>query len=352
MEYDLYINDTIGWPISAGYVRAQLAKCKGKPCDVYISSLGGDVATALQIRQLFVEHGDVRAHLHGFVASAATIVATGCKSVRMGKFALFMIHKCSAWQEQWGRMNADDIAAAIDKLTNAKNALESIDHVIGSIYAQRTGKPMAELAEMMRAETWLTAAEAKEQGFVDEVIGDEQPAALTDDLRQRILACGYPLPKTQEKQPSLWQRMEAFLEEHMEEHARRTAQSALADHSDPSNTINNHQNNQNPMNKDHKAIMALLLVEALAVTSDGEFTLTAEQMKTIDEHLAQLAADKQVAEDALATAQQQVATLAAQVEALKKADGDDTPHVEGDSEEAENHTAAARANYEKLKAVL
>ena len=34
------------------------------------------------------------------------------------------------------------------------------------------------------------------------------------------------------------------------------------------------------------------------------------------------------------------------------ADGDDTTHVEAGGEEAENHTAAARANYEKLKAVL
>ena len=192
MTYNLYINDTIGWPISAAYVRQELAKVKGKPCDVYISSLGGDVATALQIRQLFLEHGEVTAHLHGFVASAATIVATGAKTVKMGEFALFMIHKCSAWQEQWGQMNSDDIAAAIDKLTSAKNALDSIDQVIGSIYAQRTGKEVSTLAEMMKVETWLSAEEAKEQGFVDDIIPDEQPTAMTDDLRQRIIACGYP----------------------------------------------------------------------------------------------------------------------------------------------------------------
>lgn len=359
MEYDLYILDTIGYPISAAYVRGELAKCKDKPCEVYISSLGGDVNTALQIRQLFIEHGNVTAHLHGFVASAATIVATGAKQIKMGEFALFMIHKCSTWQDEWGQMNADDIAAAISRLTSAKNALDSIDHVIGSIYAQRTGQSVSTLAEMMKDETWLTAEEAKQQGFIDDIIPDEQPASLTNEQRQRIVAYGYPVPELAGKQqPNGWQKFSAMLENLFQKHAQRIADEALGRKSEGSDNSKHSDNSDKPlnqhttMNKDHKAIMALLHVEALAVTAGGEFTLTAEQMKTLDEHLAQLAAEKQLAEDSLATAQQQVATLTAQVEALKKADGDDTTHVEGNSEEAENHTAAARANYEKLKAVL
>ena len=64
MTYDIYINSSIGWPYSAQYVREELDKCKGKTCNVYISSLGGSVVDALQIRQLFRDHGDVVAHLH------------------------------------------------------------------------------------------------------------------------------------------------------------------------------------------------------------------------------------------------------------------------------------------------
>ena len=55
MTYDIYINSAIGWPFSADYVRDELAKCKKKPCNVYISSLGGAVIDALQIRQMFLE---------------------------------------------------------------------------------------------------------------------------------------------------------------------------------------------------------------------------------------------------------------------------------------------------------
>ena len=345
MTYNLYINDTIGWPISAAYVRAELAKLKGKPCDVYISSLGGDVATALQIRQLFLEHGSVTAHLHGFVASAATIIATGCKMVKMGEFALFMIHKCSAWQEQWGQMNSEDIAAAIDKLTSAKNALDSIDQVIGSIYAQRTGKAIADLAEMMRTETWLGAEEAMAEGFVDEIIAEAQPAAISDDQRQRILACGYPLPTLSEtsafsahsdnsESPSLFERIKTYIDDK----AHRIAAEATPKNLQPPK--------HTAMNKNHPAILALLLVDGLPTTAEGKILLTEAQLQTLSDHLATLTADKQIA-------QQQVSDLTAQVEALKQADGDDTTHIEASGDQApKNHTAAARADYEKLKAAL
>ena len=353
MTYNIYILDTIGYPISSAYVRQELAKCKDKPCDVYISSLGGDVATALQIRQLFIEHGDVTAHLHGFVASAATIVATGAKQVKMGEFALFMIHKCSAWQEQWGQMNADDIAAAIDKLISAKNALDSIDHVIGSIYAQRTGKDVSTLAEMMKDETWLSAEEAKEQGFVDEIIPDEQPASLTDDMRQRIVAYGYPVPELQGKQPTLWQRITDFIETRFRQQAKRMADEALESNV-PSNSIHNLKTPQTIMNKDYKSILALLAVEAIAVSEDGSATLSAFQLQQIEAALA-------VNADKLATAdkdnkdlQKQVKDLTAQVEALQKADGDETTHIEGNGENntAMTYAARARADYEKIKSLI
>ncbi|MBR4553081.1 MAG: Clp protease ClpP [Bacteroidaceae bacterium] len=359
MTYNIYILDTIGYPISAAYVRQELAKCKDKPCEVYISSLGGDVNTALQIRQLFIEHGNVTANLHGFVASAATIVATGAKQIKMGEFALFMIHKCSTWQDEWGQMNADDIAAAISRLTSAKNALDSIDHVIGSIYAQRTGQSVSTLAEMMKDETWLTAEDAKAQGFIDDIIPDEQPASLTNEQRQRIVAYGYPVPELADKQqPNGWQKFSAMLENLFQKHAQRIADEALgrksegSDNSEHSDNSEKPLNQQTAMNKDFKAVMALLLVDAIATTEDGKLTLSAQQMQTINDRLAELAADKQVAEDALATANKQIATLTAQVEALQKADGDDTTHVEGDGQAVSNHTATARADYEKLKSLV
>ena len=97
MEYDIYINDTIGYPISAAYVKGLLQDYKDKPCNVYISSFGGAVADALQIHQMFLEHGNVTAYVYGFTASAATIIAMGAKKIIMGEYALMLIHRCSNW---------------------------------------------------------------------------------------------------------------------------------------------------------------------------------------------------------------------------------------------------------------
>ena len=77
MKYQLYINAPIGWPISAQYVRSVLADYQGKHVDVYVNSFGGSVVDALDIRQQFIDHGDVTCHIHGMTASAATLLATG-----------------------------------------------------------------------------------------------------------------------------------------------------------------------------------------------------------------------------------------------------------------------------------
>lgn len=62
MTYNLNIDDYIGrWGYSKQYVRNQLAGLKGKPVNVRISSLGGAVDDGLDIRQQFVDHGDVTA---------------------------------------------------------------------------------------------------------------------------------------------------------------------------------------------------------------------------------------------------------------------------------------------------
>lgn len=345
MNYHLYINDTIGWTISAAYVRSELAKNKGKHCDVFISSLGGDVATALQIRQMLQEHGDVTAYLHGFVASAATLVATGAGHVKMGEFALFMIHKCSAWQEQWGQMNADDIAAAIEKLSSARQALDSIDRVIGSIYAKRTGKELPGLTEMMKAETWLSATEAKAEGFVDEIIPDEYPTRLTDEIRHRIVACGYPVPETGLAAPtesgSFTQRLRRELR-------------ALFSQPLPEDTSLTSTKNDKNMNKDYKAVLALLQVNGLAVSEDGRFPLTAIQMQAVNDRLAALAAEKQLSEEKLAAAQARLSELQARVDALQKSDGDETAHIEGTADKGDfpSHAANARADYDRMKGIL
>lgn len=330
MEYDIYINSTIGWPFSAEYVREELAKCKEKKCVVYLSSLGGSVRDALQIRQLFIEHGDVECHLHGFVASAATILAMGAKKVVMGEFALLLVHRCSDWVDTWGQMNAEEIERAIKDLESSKDALETIDRTIASIYAARTGKNVEEVAEWMERAEWLTAQECLDRGLVDEICKDDCQQTMTAALRGEFLACGLPLPK----------------QEPREKKTARTLMQAISNIFDkkPTEIITNHTNNEPKMEQITKfaLILAALSAENL-MAADGKIEMTEEQVATLENHIASLNAEAAKKDERIQDLEQELATLKAQ-------DGDDTTTTEGEVEDpAEDYAAAARASYDLLK---
>lgn len=194
MKYQLYINAPIGWPISAQYVRSVLAEHEGKHVDVYVNSFGGSVVDALDIRQQFLDHGDVTCHIFGMTASAATLLAMGAKEVRMSRHALFLVHQCSSWVDTWGRMNSSELADAISKLQKQAEDLATVDQVAANIYADRTGKDAKLCAEWMKEAKWLTSEKCLEMGLIDSICEDGSHTDVTDELRAEMVACGLPLP--------------------------------------------------------------------------------------------------------------------------------------------------------------
>lgn len=134
---------------------------QGGPVTVRINSSGGDVFAASAIRSMLVDYpGRVTARIDGLCASAATFVALGADHVRMQDTAFFMIHDPSAMV--WGSI--EEVKAGLEMLKTVKAG-------ILSAYQDKTGLDAERLGRMMTAETWLTAQEAQELGFVDEVIG-------------------------------------------------------------------------------------------------------------------------------------------------------------------------------------
>ncbi len=180
MTYNLNIDDYIGrWGYSKQYVRNQLAGLKGKPVNVRISSLGGAVDDGLDIRQQFVDHGNVTAYLYGLVASSATIAALGAKKVCISRYCLFLVHKVSNWVDAWGQYNADQIQQLIDELKENKLQNDKFDLVLANMYAAKCNKKVDDILDVLKAGRWLTAQEALEYGFVDEIIeGDEDKLNL------------------------------------------------------------------------------------------------------------------------------------------------------------------------------
>ena len=201
MKYDIYINADIGWPISYEYVRSELGKLEGQDVNVYVSSLGGSLVHALKIRRLFIDHGRVTCHLHGFVASAATILATGAKRVLMGRHALYLAHLCSLPAEVvWGYHNAEEIARAIEELQDTKLDLDKIDSTVAGIYAARGSKTAEEFHAIMAKGLWLNAEEVLALGLADELAEDDSTTfaaasakgSYSAALRSKIAAYGLP----------------------------------------------------------------------------------------------------------------------------------------------------------------
>ena len=120
-----------------------------------INSSGGDVFEALAIYN-YLAGRKAEVIIDGICASAATIVAMAGAEIIMNPSALMMIHNPSIML--FDRYNAQDLEAL-------KVTLEKVTASIEAVYRKRVPN-----YEMPEKEQWLTANEAKELGFVDEVL--------------------------------------------------------------------------------------------------------------------------------------------------------------------------------------
>jgi ATP-dependent protease ClpP protease subunit len=156
----IYLYDVIDpyFGIGAADFNKELSGLKGKQVHLRINSPGGDVFDARAMATAIAQHGNVIAYIDGLAASAATYVALAANQVNMADGSFFMIH--NAWTLGYG--NKSDFAELI-------NLLDKIDQTIINDYVKKTGKTVDEVTSWMSAETWFTAQEALDNGFVDTV---------------------------------------------------------------------------------------------------------------------------------------------------------------------------------------
>lgn len=142
-----------------------LSNCGTNDLTVRINSGGGDVFAAQAIYSSLVNYpGKVTVRIDGLCASAATIIACAGKTIIMPNNALYMIH-----DPKVGLFDS----YGVDELTKISNFLSKTKDTISNVYLKRVnGLSKEEINELMTNETWLTAEEAKEYGFID-VIDEE-----------------------------------------------------------------------------------------------------------------------------------------------------------------------------------
>ena len=173
LEIDVY--DAIGESffsegVSAKSVRATLKEAKGANLiKLRVNSRGGDVIDGFAIYNMLSEHpARVEVDIDALAASMASVVVMAADEIRMAENAMLMVH--NPWSLGMGE--ADDLRAQADVLDKMRDQ-------IANTYAARTGVPLAEILDMMDAETWLSAAEAKAKGFADTVKPMSKKAAAS-----------------------------------------------------------------------------------------------------------------------------------------------------------------------------
>lgn len=143
-----------------------------------INSLGGDVFCAYTISAMLREHAArVVAHIDGVAASAATILAlASANEVTMPANANFLIH-LPVFSRVSG--NENDLRAYADELATLKEGLIAI-------YEAKTGMERDELIALMEKDSYMTAKQAHDLGFVDTITSPIPVQACASPGRYRV----------------------------------------------------------------------------------------------------------------------------------------------------------------------
>jgi len=127
---------------------------------VHIHSPGGDVNEGFAIHDALVSSGkEVITIIEGLCASIATVVALAGERRLMTENSEFMIH--NPWA--FGIGDSEDLKKQSEHLAKTENKL-------AEFYSKRTNLKVEQLLDYMHNETFFSAKEAQDFGFVTEII--------------------------------------------------------------------------------------------------------------------------------------------------------------------------------------
>jgi len=136
----------------------------GEELDVEIASGGGDVYAGSEIYTALKDYkGNVVVKIVGLAGSAASIIAMAGKKIKMSPTGQIMIHCASI------------VAGGNSKtFEHISEVLDSHDIGIANAYMLKTGKSQNEVLNLMDKETYFNAKTALENGFIDEIMFDDE----------------------------------------------------------------------------------------------------------------------------------------------------------------------------------
>lgn len=155
-------------------IRRQLNEMKdAESIVVNINSNGGDVFSGVAIYNMLKRHpAKMIVNIDGIAASIASVIAMAGDVIYMPSNAVIMVHNA------WSTMQGDS-----KQLRKQADALEKINNVIYNSYLSRKlNIKRDELQYLMDNETFLTAEEAKEIGFIDKITASQKSAAAIHNM--------------------------------------------------------------------------------------------------------------------------------------------------------------------------
>jgi|GEM_PF-4059405 len=156
---EITIHGYIGYDFTAGDLISYLSYFKDDiNLILNIFSGGGSYVEAIAVYEYLISKGvEATANIYGLAGSAATIIACACQIVNITENSDYFIHR----------------ASYVDGSDDDTKEIQRANDVIIGIYRKKTGLGKSKIEKLLDAgdsEEIITAQEAKELGFVDNII--------------------------------------------------------------------------------------------------------------------------------------------------------------------------------------
>lgn len=168
----LMLYDEISWwGIKAEDFINKINEVKDKTIHLHINSPGGSVFDGTAIYNALKQHkSKVIVHIDGLAASIASVIAMAGDEIQMSDNAFLMIHEPYSL-----------VIGTADDMRKEADLLDKVNGTIAQTFVNKTGKTAEEIKDFMAAETWFTAQEAFDAGFIDVIDKDDEDDDEDDD---------------------------------------------------------------------------------------------------------------------------------------------------------------------------
>lgn len=181
----IIMSGDIGYDVRPDRIERELDEAAGADIDAYLAGPGGYVSDGIEVYNLFRDYkrkhpqAQMMLTIRGLAASMDTYIAVNpaWDLIAAEDNVPFMIHNV------WGGAVGD-----YREMRKTAEIFEGLTGIIARAYADRTGKSIKAIRQMMDDETWFFGEELLEAGFVDEIIKTDEPvdrAAIITEAKAR-----------------------------------------------------------------------------------------------------------------------------------------------------------------------